>query len=103
MDITKTSFTASTIATNGIKQGFEQLAQTSQSINRSLPNYQIEQPDNTNAINYEALNMVASESLETNIIDLKTSENQIKSLAKVIEVENKLFDESMGKIFDGWA
>lgn len=103
MDITNTSFTASSIATNGIKQGFEQLAQTSQSINRSLPNYQTDQLDNGNVVNYEALNKASSESLESNILNLKTSENQIKSLAKVIDVENKLFDQSMGKIFDGWA
>lgn len=101
-------FMASNIASNGIKQGFNTLGDISQEINQTPPNYQYDKnnqssPSVSGKVDYEALNKVSSNSLETNIIDLNTTENQVKSLAKVLEVENNLFDDSMGKIFDSWA
>ncbi|WP_029407580.1 hypothetical protein [Thiomicrorhabdus sp. Milos-T2] len=102
------TFMASSIANNGIKEGFNKLGTISQELNRTLPNYQLDNDKQTalsasNKVDYEALNKASSNSLETNMIGIHTTENHIKSLVKVLEVENNLFDDSMGKIFDSWA
>ena len=41
-------------------------------------------------------------SLETNLIGLSRTKDQMLAIMKVLEVQNKL-DQSLGKVFDGWS
>ncbi|WEJ61537.1 hypothetical protein [Thiomicrorhabdus lithotrophica] len=101
MEIQTASFSASSIATNGINKGFNQLSAISHDIANSLTDNNASTQKAT--VNYDALNEVPKKTLESNILNMVGTENQIKSLVKVLEVENKLFDDSLGKIFDSWA
>jgi len=97
MEIQTASFSASSIATNVINKGFNQLGAISHDIASSLT-------DTKQAtVNYDALHEAPTKTLENSMLSMIGTENQIKILVKVLEVENKLFDESLGKIFDSWA
>jgi len=106
MDILPLPISASSIAQNGIQKGFESLNQYSQQINSSTAIAQTSQIKNgptesNNNINYDLLNQLTDiPSLETNLIGIKSTELNIKSLVKVLEVENQLFDDTLGRIFD---
>jgi len=106
MDILNTPISASSIAQNGIQKGFESLKQYSQQVNSSIVTPQPSQTKSTpaesnNNINYDLLNQLSSTpSLETSLIGIKSTELHIKGLVKVLEVENKLFDDTLGRIFD---
>jgi len=101
MEIQTASFSASSTATNGINKGFTQLGAISHDIASSLGDNNTLTKQAT--VNYDALNDAPTKTLENSIINMIGTENQIRSLVKVLEVENKLFDESLGKIFDSWA
>lgn len=101
MDIQTTSFSAASIATNGINKGFHQLGTISHDIASSLTDNHTATQQAT--VNYDALNKAPAKTLENSMLSMIGTENQIKSLVKVLEVENKLFDDSIGKIFDSWA
>ena len=101
MEIQTASFSAASIATNGINKGFNQLGAISHDIASSLTDNN--QPTQQATVNYDALNEAPTKTLENKMLNMIGTENQIKSLVKVLEVENKLFDDSLGKIFDSWV
>ncbi len=87
------------IAQQGIQQGFQQLSKQSSDIAQSIipPEPESSQPV---GFNFDALNEFPSESLENSLVNMQRTKFQIQSLAKVIEVEKQLFDDSLGRIFD---
>lgn len=99
MEISNT-LSAASIAKQGINQGFDRLAQHSHDIATSLVDHQAKETNPSPEINYEALNQYSKNSLETSIVNMQRTKVQIQSLAKVLEVENKLFEDSLGRIFD---
>lgn len=101
MDIQTTSFSASSIATNGLNKGFNQLGAISHDIANSLTDKNA--PTQKVTINYDVLNEMPKKTIESSMLNMIGTENQIKSLVKVLEVENQLFDDSLGKIFNNWA
>lgn len=102
MEISNNSLNASAIAKNGLNNGYNQLTKQSQSIAESL----ITPGQQPATVNYEALNQASAtppSSITNNLLNMQSTETQMQSLVKVLEVEKGLFDESLGKIFDGWA
>lgn len=104
MELHNNALSAISITQQGISQGYERLAQHSLTITHSLINQAPAESLPPAKLNYEALNQVQQPgSLENGLLDMQRTETQILSLLKVIEVENQLFDNALGKIFDGWA
>ena len=101
MEIQTASFSAASIATNGINKGFNQLGAISHDIASSLTDNNTSTQKAT--VNYDTLNEMPKKTLESNMLNMIGTQNQIKSLVKVLEFENQLFDDSLGKIFDSWA
>lgn len=96
MDIKSVS--AGATAQQGINKGFDQLAHHSHNIASSIVEHKAE--ENGVEIDYEALNKLAPDSLEDSIVNMQRTKVQIQSLAKLLEVENQLFEDSLGRIFD---
>jgi len=106
MNIQPPPLSATSLAQQGINQGFDRLAEHSQSITHTLvENSVTDNPSSVvnKGVNYDALNQLAPETLENSMVNMQQTKVQIQSLAKVIEVENQIIDKSLGKIFDGWA
>lgn len=103
------------IASNALSQDANKLNNISQSINHSLvENNQSVNNHIDSASNYSALSNIQSNdiqsdnsqsmnnSLETNLIGLSRTKDQMLAIMKVLEVQNKL-DQPLGKAFDGWS
>lgn len=107
MDIKSPSFNASSIAQNAFKQGEKALTAYSDNINASLKQQNaIVKGESLPETQFNYQNFLQAEpvpSVEQNLLGIHMTEKHMLSLLKVIETEKQTFDQSMGKIFDGWA
>ena len=93
-----------TIAQNGLNQGANRLGQISHeiasSIKHSQPTAAATETPAINASLLDEMNARPASSLEDNLVNLHLTKHQMLSLTKVLEVENQLFDDALGRIFD---
>ncbi len=102
MNISSLPLSASNIANQGVSDGLNQLRKHSHDIAYSIVK-PVAKDNNPVSIDYDALNAYQPDSLENSLVNMGRTKLQIQSLAKILEVENKLFEDSIGKIFDAKA
>lgn len=90
---------AGQIAKQGLDAGFEKLTQQSSDIARSIIAPDIE-ANNPTTFDYSVLEQPTLSSLEDSLVNMHLNKTQMLSLIKVLEVENELFDDALGRIFD---
>ncbi|QCU90155.1 hypothetical protein [Thiomicrorhabdus sediminis] len=107
MDIKSPSFNASSIAQNAFKQDEKALTAYSDHINASLKQQNaIAKGEYLPEARLNYQNYLEAEpvpGVEQNLLGIHMTEKHMLSLLKVIETEKQTFEQSMGKIFDGWA
>lgn len=98
-----TTFSANTLS--GLKSYSEQLNEISNDINNNLinPQHNIEtstkEPFNLET-NLSVINKPTQRTLEQSLVDTVQTKTHIQALLKMLEIENELYDQSLGKIFN---